>query len=355
MARLLTWYDAHGRELPFRGTKDPYRVWVSEIMLQQTRTSTVAAYYERFMARFPDVHSLADAREEEVLKLWEGLGYYSRARMLHKTARRVARDGFPETQEALLALPGIGPYTAAGIASIAFGQPTPAIDGNLTRVIARLYDVRDNVRVPSVARRLKEHAANLMPPDRPGDMNQALMDLGATVCVPGTPACERCPLTGQCAGFAAGEPELLPLLPDKKPPRPVEVAVAVVTCGDRVLVVRRHQALLNNLYVFVLSEGLSDAAHAAARLAHLGIDAQYKEELGSARHVFTHRVWNMQLHHFVAVAPVSVTGGEWVTADELDALPLPTAMKVARAHAMRLLTGREPDATFPHKPREGLR
>lgn len=345
-ARLLAWYDAHRRELPFRGSKDPYRVWVSEIMLQQTRAVTVAAYYERFMARFPDVHALAAAQEEEVLKLWEGLGYYSRARLLHKTAKWVLDNRFPNTEDGLRALPGIGPYTAAAIASIAFDLPTPAMDGNLTRVTARLFDVRDNVRIPSVARRLRECAAQLMPRDRPGDMNQALMDLGAMICMPGTPDCDRCPLRDQCAGFSAGEPELLPMLPDKKPPKPVEVAVAVVTCGDRVLVIKRQEALLNNLYVFVLAEGQGSPENAAARLLALGVDAQFEEGLGKARHIFTHRVWNMQLHHFTAGAQVSIAGGQWVTSRQLEALPLPTAMKAARAQAMRLLTAAETDATF---------
>ncbi len=341
--RLLSWYDAHKRVLPFRGTKDPYRVWVSEIMLQQTRAATVAAYYERFLNRFPDVYALAKAPEEDVLKLWEGLGYYSRARMLHRTAKIVAETGFPDTFEGLRALPGIGDYTAAAIASIAFGIPVPAMDGNLTRVLARLFDIADNVRIPSVARALREHAASLMPQDRPGDMNQALMDLGATICLPGTPDCDRCPLRALCLGYASGEPELLPLLPDKKPPTPVAVAVTIVTHGPRVLVTQRREALLRNLYVFALSEDGNTPDHAAHRLAKWGVDARFVAALGSAKHIFTHRVWQMRIYHYEADKNTDIPGGRWVTAGELAALPLPTAMKAARAHAMSILNERKSD------------
>ena len=187
---LLAWYDAHGRVLPFRGTKDPYRIWLSEIMLQQTRTETVGAYYTRFLARFPDVFALADAPEQDVLKCWEGLGYYSRARNLHKAAKQVAQQyhgSFPADLDALRALPGVGDYTAAAVASIAFDLPAPAMDGNLTRVLSRFHGVREDVGMPSVKRRLLDLAQGDMPPVRCGDFNQALMDLGATVCIPGTP------------------------------------------------------------------------------------------------------------------------------------------------------------------------
>ena len=169
---LLAWYDAHGRALPFRGTKDPYRIWISEIMLQQTRTETVAGYYTRFLRRFPDIRSLADAEEQEVLKYWEGLGYYSRARNLHRAAR-ILRDDcgcvFPADLDAIRALPGVGDYTAAAVASIALGLPCPAIDGNLTRVLSRVHGIREDVGMPSVKRRLADLARQDMPPVRCGD------------------------------------------------------------------------------------------------------------------------------------------------------------------------------------------
>ena len=186
-ALLLSWYDAHKRTLPFRGTKDPYRIWVSEIMLQQTRTETVAGYYSRFLDRFPDVFALADAPEEDVLKCWEGLGYYSRARNLHKAAKAVVEQYggvFPADLEKLRALPGVGDYTAAAVTSIAFDIPAPAMDGNLTRVLSRFHGIREDVDIPAVKRRLADLGREDMPDTRCGDFNQALMDLGATVCTP---------------------------------------------------------------------------------------------------------------------------------------------------------------------------
>ncbi len=333
IGRLLDWYDAQGRSLPFRGTKDPYRVWVSEIMLQQTQTGTVAGYYERFLRLFPDVQALAEAQEQQVLKAWEGLGYYSRARNLHKTAKQVAQEMggvFPMSAAALEKLPGIGPYTAAAIASIAYDEPVPAIDGNLTRVISRLYDVAEDVTILSVRRSLYALGRGLMPAKRAGDMNQALMDIGATICLPGTPDCERCPLSEDCLAWQLGEPERLPVLPQKRPPKIIDMAVLILTAGKRVMVTRRQERLLQGLYVFHLHEG--EAAEAARAL---GIPAQILVPLGEAKHVFTHRVWQMRLYHAQLTEPLPV--GEWVTAQELEALPLPTAMRAARAEALRLL------------------
>ena len=226
---LLQWYDRVKRDLPWRRSGDPYCIWLSEIMLQQTRVETVKGYYARFLERCPTVQALAQAPEETVLKLWEGLGYYSRARNLHKAAKAIVNEHggvFPATYEEILKLPGIGPYTAGAIASIAFGQPVPAVDGNVIRVTSRLCGIRENVGVPSVRRKLEEEAAALVPKKRPGDFNQAMMDLGATVCVPGTPSCERCPLRTLCDAYAAGDAEDLPVLPRKSPPKH-----CVMTCA----------------------------------------------------------------------------------------------------------------------------
>ena len=338
-SRLLAWYQKEGRKLPFRGTKDPYLIWISEIMLQQTQTGTAAGYYLRFIARFPDVQSLAAANQQDVLKLWEGLGYYSRARNLHKAAVIVAGEmnaRMPRTAAALQKLPGIGPYTAAAIASIAYGEALPAMDGNLTRVISRLYLVEEDVGIPNVKRRLHQLGLGLMPEDRAGDMNQALMDLGATVCLPGTPDCPVCPLQSSCAAYEAGEPERLPLLPLKKPSRVIPLAVVIITCEGRVLVFQREEALLRGLYVFQLIEHQTSQA-AAAKV--LRLSAGQLKPLGRARHVFTHRVWEMSIYH----AQVNSTGisqkGIWVTRDELEQLPFPSAMRAARALAQELLGG----------------
>ena len=341
-ALLLAWYDRCGRVLPFRGTKDPYRIWVSEIMLQQTRTETVGAYYARFLSRFPDVFALAAAPEEDVLKCWEGLGYYSRARNLHRAAREVAEKyhgRFPADPVLLRALPGIGDYTAAAVASIAFDLPVPAVDGNLTRVLARFHGVREDVGQPSVKRRLDALARQDMPPVRCGDFNQALMDLGATVCVPGTPDCPRCPLRALCDACAQGDADALPVKAAAKPPREIPLAVAIVTCHGRVWMEQRTETLLKGLWVYQLTEGCERRADAEKQMAALGIRAACREELGHARHVFTHRVWQMTLFHYAAETEVC-RAGRFFTRREMDALPIPTAMKAARAEAERLLTPR---------------
>lgn len=340
-AQLLSWYDREGRNLPFRGTKDPYLIWVSEIMLQQTQTGTVAGYYRRFIERFPDVQTLAAASEQAVLKLWEGLGYYSRARNLHKAAKMVAYEmsgRMPRTATALQALPGIGLYTAAAIASIAYDEPVPAMDGNLTRVISRLYLVEEDVSIPWVRRKLHELGLALMPVSRAGDMNQALMDLGATLCVSGTPDCFNCPLRSGCAAYEAGEPERLPLLPLKKPPRAIPLAVVIITCKGKVLVTLREEALLRGLYVFHLMEHASgsDAVAKALRVPPSSL-----RPLGKARHVFTHRIWEMIIYHAEIDSAQMMPNGLWVTPEEMELLPFPTAMRMAKGLAHELLYAKE--------------
>lgn len=341
-ALLLAWYDEHKRALPFRGTKDPYRVWVSEIMLQQTRTETVGGYYQRFLSRFPDVFALADAPEQEVLKCWEGLGYYSRARNLHRAAKTVAeRYGgvFPADAEALRALPGVGGYTAAAVASIAFDLPVPAMDGNLTRVLSRFHGVREDVGVPSVRRRLQELAKGDMPAVRCGDFNQALMDLGATVCVPGTPDCARCPLRALCDACRAGDAESLPVKAAAKAPREIALSVLLVTCRGKIYMRKRTEALLKNLWVYALAEGAHTGADREKALRALGIRAKDQRETGAARHVFTHLVWNMTIFHCETDGADCKTG-RFVSLREMDALPMPTAMRAARLQAERLLSPR---------------
>lgn len=332
---LLQWYDRQKRVFAFRDTHNPYYIWVSEIMLQQTRTETVERYFTRFIAAFPTVEALAAAEEEQVLKLWEGLGYYSRARNLLKAARLAAKEGMPRTFEALQKLPGIGGYTAAAIASIAYGEKVPAMDGNLTRVIARLYQVEENAAQPSVKRRLFALGQGLLDTDRPGDMNQALMDLGATICLPGTPDCGRCPIAKHCMAEKTGDPSYLPVLPDKKPQRPIDMTVALIRCGHRLLLFRRREKLLHGLYVFHLTEG--DASEALDALKALGLSVRYQKALGEARHVFTHLIWQMQGILVEADSMPDIPDALWVTAEDIAALPLPTAMKAAKRWAAEVL------------------
>ena len=326
---LLDWYDRAKRELPWRGTRDPYRIWLSEIMLQQTRAEAVAPRYEAFLARFPTVEALAAADEEAVLKAWEGMGYYSRARNLRRAAMEVARRGeFPQSAKELQTLPGVGAYTAAAVASIAFDEAAPALDGNQARVLARLLAFEGTVDTPQ---KLRRAAAALIDRERPGDYNQALMDLGSGICTPRAPKCETCPVAAFCAARAGGDAESYPRLPPPIARRDVEVTVVLAYLNGRVLVRRRSsRGLLAGLWEFPsFSEGtLADALPGARATG----------ELTRARHVFTHLVWNMRgLRAEVETLP---EGMRAVDAEGIRALPFPTALRVYRQIALGELEGR---------------
>ena len=334
---LLDWYDTHRRSLPWRDVGNPYATWVSEIMLQQTRVETVIPYYNRFLSDYPDVMALAAAPEDEVLKHWEGLGYYSRARNLHRGAKQIAANGgtLPADAAGWREICGVGDYTAGAIASIALGQCTAAVDGNVIRVITRLTGLRENAAAPSVRREIAARSEALMPPDRPGDFNQALMDLGATVCVPAAPRCESCPLAAYCDAFAAGDAEELPLLPRKNPPREIEWDLVLVHLGDRVLVRQREERMLRGLWVFPMVEGRRDAKALRTSLKDVtGLDVSELHSIGEARHIFTHQIWQMRIWH-CTTAPEAVFTDPWraVTQEELEALALPSAMRVPRKMA----------------------
>lgn len=331
---LLSWYDAHRRDLPWRRDQDPYRIWVSEVMLQQTRVEAVIPYYERFIARFPDAASLAAASEDDVLSYWAGLGYYRRARLLHDGVREVVRSyggAVPADPAALSRLPGIGPYTAGAILSIAYGQPVPAVDGNVMRVLSRLCRVRADVRLPASRRRFEKVAAALVPDDRAGDFNQALMELGALICIPGRPRCEACPVQSFCAAYAAGEQAELPVR--SRPPRPQEqeVACALLAHDGRLLIERRpDEGLLASLWQFPtveLKPG-ETAAEAVVRYLHdvHGCQAAADGESVRHTHVFTHRRWLLEGIgcSLLSMPAGSVEGPEsrWATPAELERLPL---------------------------------
>jgi A/G-specific adenine glycosylase len=335
-AALLSWYKKNARSLVFRGTKDPYRIWLSEIMLQQTRTETVEGYYTRFLERFPNAHALAAATQEEVLKLWEGLGYYSRARNLHKCAKIISEQGFPSTVEELQKLPGIGPYTAAAIASIAFDVPVPAIDGNLKRVIARLFYIEENINAPSVQRKVTAFGQALMPtenggtlkPSDSGHINQALMDLGATLCTPGTPDCAACPIQKHCLALKEGDPASLPLMDRKNPPKEIDLGVMVVVSQEGVLIHQREERLLKGMHVFVLAEDITDTKGMKKALANMGLGIISHGQVVKAKHIFTHRVWNMRIVPFICQSTEAPKKYFW--AKDLDVLAFPTAMKKAK-------------------------
>lgn len=345
-ALLLQWYRTVKRDLPWRRTRDPYRIWLSEIMLQQTRVETVKDYYARFLERCPTVEALAAAPEETVLKLWEGLGYYSRARNLQKAARTIMNEHggvFPSDYDSILKLSGIGPYTAGAIASIAFGQPVPAVDGNVYRVASRFFGIREDVGTPSVQRQIRRLVQESIPTDHPGDYNQALMELGATLCSPQRPRCDLCPWQQLCDACREGDQDSLPVHEKKQAPKAVEVAVCVLTHENRVLVLPRQERMLKGLYVFWLTEEETEPGRVRELLREDGLHCTFRTHLGEAKHVFTHRVWHMQLLHYTLDAPpdeawLTAHGARLVSAEQLEALPLPTAVKAARAKAMQLLT-----------------
>lgn len=342
-ALLLEWYDSIKRDLPWRHTRDPYRIWLSEIMLQQTRTETVKGYYARFLSLFPTVQDLAHAPEEQVLKAWEGLGYYSRARNLQKAAKVISEQyggAFPSTYEEILALPGVGPYTAGAVGSIAFGLRVPAVDGNVYRVASRFFGVRDDVGRPQVQKQIYQLVLDSIPEERAGDYNQALMELGATLCCPGTPDCAQCPWQEICDACLEGDADVLPIHEKKRPPKRMDVGVCLITHGGKVLVTRRGERMLGGLYVFWLIEEETDPARISALLSESGLSCRFKGDLGEARHVFTHRIWEMRLLHFELEAlPEGGLPGEarLVTREEMDALPFPSAMKAAVEAARGLL------------------
>ena len=333
-AALLDWYDRCARVLPWRGFHDAYRTWVSEAMLQQTRVETVLSYYPRFLERFPTLADLAAAPEADVLKAWEGLGYYSRARNLQKGAQQVMAEYggvLPRDPEKLKKIHGIGPYSAGAVASIAYDVPVPAVDGNVIRVMSRLYGIRTDALVPEPRRRIENLAAALVPAERPGDHNQAVMDLGATVCVPGTPDCGRCPLSAFCDACKAGDAADLPVLPKAKPQKVIPWAVLLIRSGNRVLMRRRTENLLNGLWCFPMFEGefSTEALHKQAQ-KKLSLSLSAPVPAGTARHVFTHQVWQMSIYEAGAEASAPAPEGyEFIPLDQLDQLTLPVAMNAA--------------------------
>jgi len=332
---LLSWYHEKRRDLPWRRTADPWAIWVSEVMLQQTRVEHVVAYFEPFLERFPTVEALAEAPIEEALATWSGLGYYRRLRLLHLAARRLAADGgkVPSDLAALRALPGVGDYTAAAIASIAFGIAEPVLDGNVARVMARLLGCAEDVRRPAVRRRLRDAAAQLLDARTPGDSNQALMELGATVCTPRAPRCGECPLGARCVARASGEPERFPRRAPRPQPRRVHLVLALVERDERVLLFRRDEeaTLLAGTWELPWVEG-DDADVAAEKLAaRYGGRFTLDGELGRVRHAITTRAIVASVRRATFSADDVAEGREaaWVRRDEMAKLPMSSLVRKA--------------------------
>ena len=333
---LLNWFYANHRILPFRSDPTPYHVWLSEIMLQQTRVSAALPYYERFLAALPDIPALAACEEEKLHKLWEGLGYYSRVRNLQKAAKIVCEQyggELPADYDALRALPGIGDYTAGAIASISFGLPVPAVDGNVLRVFSRLYNDDSLITDPKVKRAFTARVMEHQPPAAPGDYNQALMELGALVCVPnGAPLCEQCPLAHLCQARAAGTALSLPRKAAPKARRIEPVTLAVVRSPAGVLLQQRpEKGLLAGLWQPVLWENEAlTPDEARARLAALGVTCtpDAAKALRPAKHIFSHIEWQMRGYLFAAQTQPAPAGCVWASPEQLAAgYTLPGAFK----------------------------
>lgn len=373
---LLQWYEAGKRVLPWRESRDPYVIWVSEIMLQQTRVEAVVPYFERFIRAFPTVEALATAAQEEVLKLWEGLGYYSRARNLHQAAKIVLEEyggAVPERYEEIRQLPGIGDYTAGAVLSIAYNQPYPAVDGNVKRVFSRIFAIPDDVKRTDVKKRIEGIAKELIAPGRASDFNQALMELGALVCIPTTPRCHTCPVQTLCGAFAEGEPARYPVKSAARQPKEVVRLVLIVRRmledGERFLLMQNpSEGMLAGLWGFPgidlqptewrasgmesqyaarrmgkqislletteeSAEGLEGVTETEIRerlmeylRRELGLEVIVKEFIGETDYTFTHRVWVMPLLACDCVGPT----GEgkltlaWIDPTEFDRYPIPT-------------------------------
>ena len=322
---LLRWYGENARDLPWRGGRDPYAIWVSEIMLQQTQVETVKPYYTRFMAALPTVFALAGAPEDRVLKLWEGLGYYSRARNLHRCAKAVVAEHggvFPHEWQAVRALPGIGDYTAGAVLSIAFGQRTPAVDGNVLRVAARVLEIEADMAAPAIKKAVSAALAAIYPQKGPdcGALTQSLMELGATVCTPGeSPRCGVCPIAGLCRAYGRGTAARLPVKTPKRAKREDSLTVLVLRSGGRIALRRRPpEGLLAGLWELPNVPGHLEAEEISRLLEDWGITALSVGERYSRTHIFTHVRWDMRCYTVRYGGVADEAGLVWADSEALE-------------------------------------
>lgn len=341
---LLDWYDKNRRILPWREEPAPYRVWVSEIMLQQTRVEAVKPYFERFMKELPDIESLAAAKEEVLLKLWEGLGYYNRVRNLQAAAVQIMEEykgRMPEEYDELLKLKGIGSYTAGAVASIAYGKKVPAVDGNVLRVTARLIKEEGDIGSAEVKQRIFRKLMQVMPKERPGDFNQAMMEIGATVCVPnGAPHCRECPLSAFCLAYRENRALDYPKKSAKKGRRTEEKTVLVIQDENRVVLRKRPaKGLLSGMYEFPAMEGYRSGKQVLAYLKEMGLETVRITELKEARHIFSHIEWHMKGYH-IKVDELEPKGEAfkkdgWLFVETVKAreqYPIPSALSAYAEH-----------------------
>ena len=339
---FLTWYHKEKRNLPWRATNDPYAIWISEIMLQQTRVETVIGYFYRFMEQFPTIQDLAEAEEQKLLKVWEGLGYYSRARNLKAAAQQIVAefDGkMPNSIEEIRSLKGIGPYTAGAIGSIAFGLPEPAIDGNVMRVVSRLFCIEADIAKASSRRPFDEAMRTILSPDEPGEFNQALMDLGSRICTPTTPKCEECPISQYCLAYAENRQTDFPVKSKKAKPKDVYyIAGAIEDQGSFLLVQRPETGLLASMWHFPLVEVTKEQYEALQRTwakeeqLQLDLIAEddaleifpdlpvvwQKRHFGEITHIFSHLKWHVLLFYGRKRGELTLQDSEWAAKESFQ-------------------------------------
>lgn len=333
---LITWFKQEQRDLPWRKDRDPYKVWVSEIMLQQTRVDTVIPYFNRFIEWFPTIEDLADAEEDKVLKAWEGLGYYSRVRNLQSAVKEVNEKyngEVPNTPEKISELKGVGPYTAGAILSIAYGIPEPAVDGNVMRVLSRVLSIWEDIAKSSSRKIFEKAVRELISHDDPSAFNQALMELGALICTPSSPACLLCPVRDHCQAFSEGVQNDLPIKTKKNKTRDVQLAAAILLDENGKVLIHRRPAsgLLANLWEFPnveIHHPLQNDREQAAELFHHSLDIKVKLDriIGQLEHVFSHLVWNIQIYTGT-LNTVIQESAEWklVSIEEMEEFAFPVS------------------------------
>lgn len=341
---LLEWYGINHRTLPFRENNDPYRIWVSEVMLQQTQIKTVIPYYNRFMEEFPTVFDLAKAAEDDVYKLWAGLGYYSRARNLLKCAKEIVEHHggkFPTDYKKALKLPGIGPYTAGAVLSIAYNLKHPAVDGNVMRVMSRLYNITDDIAIPKTKKIFEEKVQSILPDDV-RYFNQAIMELGALVCTPTKPKCSGCPVKDQCQGYQLGLEEQLPVKTKKAKTKTINMGVGILRDQGKILFVKNDKGLLSGLWGLPAIEGPNQTQAKNNLLKEAeetyNLTVNDAKKLGEVTHIFTHRTWKMLVYEIDVTQKVprackevqEIYEGQstlWLEADEVSNYAISTAFQ----------------------------
>jgi A/G-specific adenine glycosylase len=319
---LSAWYRKNARALPWRETRDPYRIWVSEIMLQQTQVQTVIPYYERWLQKFPTLESLAKAPISDVLKSWAGLGYYRRARMLHEGAKHVVKDHsgiIPRNAEALRAIPGIGRYTAGAVASIAFEERVPVLDGNVIRILTRLYGMKDDIGSPKTLQKLWDTAGAVLPQKNIGDFNQALMELGATVCFPRNPQCAQCPVSKLCAAYASGNPENFPVKKKKEIAEALKTAALIVRSKGKVLI--RRQPMRERWGGLWMFPHWKDRK---SMLSEMGCQKSDLNHRMTVKHGFTKYRIALEVYEHPGTPAVSLPAAKWVRVSELSKYAFPS-------------------------------